>query len=46
MVLIKKNNLQFKDEKLSKQEILDKQNVFVSSQATAYGEAVYKHEDL
>lgn len=34
------------DGKLTKEEILDKYKLFVSSQATAYGEAIYEHEDL
>ncbi|RMZ96518.1 Calumenin [Brachionus plicatilis] len=35
-----------KDGKLSKKEILDSYNLFVASQATAYGKAIYEKEDL
>jgi len=34
------------DNKLSKDEVLNSYHTFVASQATAYGEAIYKHEDL
>ena len=34
------------DGKLTKEEILDKSSVFVSSKATGYGDAIYKHVDL
>lgn len=35
-----------KDKKLSRQEILDKYDLFVGSQATDYGEALTRHEEF
>ncbi len=35
-----------KDGKLSKDEIIDKYNLFVASQATAYGQAIMDKEEL
>lgn len=35
-----------KDEKLSKEEILDKYDLFVGSQATDYGEALTRHDEF
>jgi len=34
------------DGKLSKEEVLEKYDLFVGSQATDFGEALYKHEEL
>lgn len=34
------------DGKLSKEEVLDKYDVFVGSQATEFGEALYKHDEF
>lgn len=34
------------DNKLSKEEVLDKYNFFVASQVTAFGQAIYEHDDL
>ncbi len=35
-----------KDGKLSKEEIISKYSVFVSSTATNYGASIYEHDDL
>jgi len=34
------------DKKLSKEEVLDKYDVFVGSQATDFGEALAKHDEF
>lgn len=39
-------NQLLKDGKLDKEEILKNFNLFVASQATAYGQAIYEREDL
>ena len=36
----------FQDGKLTKEEILEKYDVFVGSQATEYGEALQRHDEF
>jgi Ca2+-binding EF-hand superfamily protein len=46
LVLIHINLLYFKDEQLTKEEMLDKHDVFVGSQATDWGAELNVHSDL
>ena len=36
----------FQDNKLTKEEIVDKHDVFVGSQATDFGEALTRHDEF
>ena len=36
----------FQDDKLTKEEVLDKYDLFVGSQATDFGEALARHDEF